>query len=73
MAAGTLCFAILAGLATAQEATEVTRRDISRWISQNKFLVALILVLLAGYTVGKDWAMRENARDAASPQRAGNR
>lgn len=51
----------------------VTRTDGSRWISHNKFLVALILVVLAGYTVGKDRALRENARDATALEGAGNR
>lgn len=36
-------------------------------------LIVLGLVLVAGYTVGKDMALRDNARDAATREPAGNR
>ena len=32
---------------------------------RNRWAIAFILTLLGGYTVGKDMALRDNARDAA--------
>ncbi|MEM1196678.1 MAG: hypothetical protein AAGH57_11280 [Pseudomonadota bacterium] len=38
--------------------------DIKQWLTQYKWLVAAFLVVVAGYTFGKDMALRDNARDA---------
>ncbi|MCZ8206205.1 hypothetical protein [Gemmatimonas sp.] len=53
--------------------TMLTRAEISRWINHNRFLVVLILVVLAGYTLGKDRALRDNAREVSSLAQAGTR
>jgi hypothetical protein len=45
--------------------------EIKSWVGRNKWLVALLLVVLAGYVVGKDWALRDNARDTASLEQSG--
>jgi hypothetical protein len=36
-------------------------------VKAHRWWVALVLVLIAGYSVGKDSALRENARDASAP------
>ncbi len=36
------------------------------WFRQHRWWVALIIVIIAGYSVGKDRALRDN-RDAATP------
>lgn len=41
------------------------------WIGRNKWWVALIIVVFAGYMVGKDRASRDNAHDAASLEHSG--
>jgi hypothetical protein len=56
----------------------VTRTDGTHWISQHPLTLAriprvLFVLFWAGYTVGKDWALRDNARDAATLERVGNR
>ena len=33
------------------------------WVSQNKWVVALIVAVAFGYSVGKDMALRDNAAD----------
>ena len=43
----------------------VTLTDIKTRTRRNSWTIALILILLGGYTVGKDMALRDNARDAA--------
>ena len=35
------------------------------WMKAHRWWVALVLVIIAGYSVGKDAALRDNARDAA--------
>lgn len=36
------------------------------WMKAHSWWVALVLVLVAGYSVGKDVALRDNARDASA-------
>lgn len=45
--------------------------EIKSWVGRNKWLAALLLVVLAGYVVGKDWALRDNARDTVSLEQSG--
>jgi hypothetical protein len=33
------------------------------WVKAHRWWVALVVVLVAGYAVGKDLALRDNARD----------
>jgi len=33
------------------------------YIQKHRWLIATILVVFGGYTIGKDFALRENARD----------
>lgn len=40
------------------------------FITRYRWGIALIVVLFFGYTVGKDRALRDNARDAAARQEA---
>lgn len=55
-----------------RDAAEVVPRH--RWTPASRLvLVVLGFALFAGYTVGKDMALRDNARDAALLERAGNR
>lgn len=41
----------------------MTMERISSWVKANRWLVAFGLVVIAGYTVGKDRALRDNDRD----------
>lgn len=41
---------------------------IKSWMGRNKWWVGLILIVLAGYMIGKDRAWRDNAREAASSE-----
>jgi hypothetical protein len=43
----------------------MTVADVKAWIVRNKWAVAFVLILIFGYMVGKDRALRDNARDAA--------
>lgn len=43
----------------------MTLFDVKAWTGRNRWPLALILILLGGYVVGKDMALRDNARDAA--------
>ena len=43
---------------------------ISRWANANRWLLALILFIAGGYVIGKDWALRDNARDIAATSEA---
>ena len=45
--------------------------EIKNWVGRNRWMVALVLVVIAGYVVGKDRALRDNARDAASLEHSG--
>ncbi|MEO1047254.1 MAG: hypothetical protein AAFW59_02895 [Pseudomonadota bacterium] len=40
-----------------------SQQDIRAWVVKYKWVVALIVVVAAGYTVGKDLALRDNAAD----------
>ena len=33
------------------------------WVKEHKWLVAIVFVLMAGYTLGKDMALRDNAAE----------
>ncbi len=33
------------------------------WIKDHRWWVALVLVVVVGYSIGKDLALRDNARD----------
>lgn len=44
----------------------MTVADVKAWIVRNKWVVTFLMVLILGYIVGKDRALRDNARDAAS-------
>ncbi len=47
--------------------------ELRQWLARNWFWVALLLVIFAGYQVGKDFAQRENARDRImNPENAWN-
>ena len=35
-----------------------------RWVKSHPWCVAFLFVIIAGYTVGKDMAERDNSRDA---------
>ena len=35
------------------------------WVKANRWAVALVAVVIVGYSVGKDAALRDNARDLA--------
>lgn len=37
--------------------------NFSGYVQKHRWLIATILVVLGGYTIGKDIALRENARD----------
>jgi hypothetical protein len=55
-----------------RDAAEAVLRH--HWLRASRLvLVVLGFALFAGYTVGKDMARRDNARDAALLERAGNR
>ena len=42
----------------------MTGADVVQWIRGHRWLVALVAVVIAGYSLGKDAALRDNARDA---------
>jgi len=48
----------------------MTSRQLADWARANRFWLILIFVVFAGYTVGKDLAERENARDRIAAQEA---
>ena len=56
--------------AALQQGVELSLNEIKSF-GRNKFSVALLLVVLAGYVIGKDLALRDNARDAASLEQCG--
>jgi spore maturation protein SpmA len=39
--------------------------EIGAWLVRNKLWTAFVLVIIFGYVIGKDAALRENANDAA--------
>jgi hypothetical protein len=41
------------------------------WVKAHRWWVALLLVVIAGYSVGKDLALRDNARDTSAQVRGG--
>ena len=47
--------------------------NVVHWIRGHRWLVAFVAVVIAGYSFGKDAALRDNARDALqlSQARAG--
>ena len=48
----------------------MTSREIAKWARENRFWLILLFVIFAGYTVGKDIAERDNARDRIAAQEA---
>lgn len=42
----------------------MTMAEVRKWTKQNWFLVAFVLAIFGGYSVGKDAALRDNAREA---------
>ncbi len=38
----------------------------ANWLKERRWWVALVLVVIAGYTIGKDMALRDNSRAAAT-------
>ncbi|HEY0009483.1 MAG TPA: hypothetical protein VGB55_12215 [Tepidisphaeraceae bacterium] len=55
------------------EETTVTLAGIKSWMARNRLIVAFALVVVAGYTVGKDMALRDNARESPSLEMSGSR
>ena len=54
----------------------MTLKDTTNSIGRTKLGPAVLFIafmLLAGYKVGKDWALRDNAREAAAIEREGSR
>lgn len=48
----------------------MTSREITDCARENRFGLILLLIIFAGYAVGKDLAERENARDRLTAQEA---
>jgi hypothetical protein len=46
----------------------MTSRQLAEWARENRFWLILLFMIFAGYTVGKDLAERENARDRIAAQ-----
>lgn len=42
-----------------------------RWANALSAVIVILLMIIAGYTVGRDMALRDNARDAKVAQGAG--
>lgn len=51
----------------------MTLSGLKGWTVRNRRIVAFTLVAFAGYTVGKDMALRDNAREAPSIETNGSR
>jgi hypothetical protein len=43
----------------------VSLDPIKDWVRANRWLVAAAVLVFGGYTLGKDMALRDNARDLA--------
>ncbi|MDQ3077255.1 MAG: hypothetical protein M3Q83_00255 [Pseudomonadota bacterium] len=41
-------------------------RQATGWVDQHRWWVGLVIVIVAGYSLGKDLAMRDNRADARS-------
>ena len=37
---------------------------VAEWVKAHRWWVTLVVIVVAGYAVGKDLALRDNARDA---------
>ena len=48
----------------------MTQRRIGQWLKSNRWMVAMVLVVFGGYLIGKDMALRDNARDRVHVQAA---
>jgi len=42
----------------------VTFEDAKAFVTKHKWWVAVVLVAIAGYSIGKDMALRDNAADS---------
>ena len=41
------------------------------WVKAHRWWVVLVVILVAGYSIGKDLALRDNVRDAQAQVRGG--
>jgi len=40
----------------------ISKKSAVKFVKRNWFWIALVIIVFIGYTFGKDWALRDNAK-----------